>query len=111
MRLIDADALFELIKEHDYMLAIDRLNSKDYGMFTSGIKEAIDLTPTVEPMQWISVKERFPDVVRCKECKHGENNCYVNGLTLCKRPIYGEVEGTVNTLMAESDFCSYGERK
>ena len=60
MRLIDADFLLKLIKENDYMLVVDNLNSRDYGMFTTGIEQAIDLTPTVEPMQWISVKYRLP---------------------------------------------------
>ena len=40
MRLIDADALFDVITKHDYTL-IDRINSHDRGMFTIGIKQAI----------------------------------------------------------------------
>lgn len=47
-RYIDADALKDVIQQHDYPLA-DRLNSVDNGMFTLGIFQAIDKMPTVSP--------------------------------------------------------------
>ena len=47
-RYIDADALKDVIQQHDYPLA-DRLNSVDNGMFTLGIFQAIDQMPTVSP--------------------------------------------------------------
>lgn len=46
MRTIDADALKDVIQQHDYPLA-DRLNSVDNGMFTLGIFQAIDQMPTI----------------------------------------------------------------
>jgi len=47
-RYIDADALKDVIQQHDYPLA-DRLNSVDNGMFTLGIFQAIDEQPTLSP--------------------------------------------------------------
>jgi len=46
MRLIDADALKEVITANHYLLS-SRNNSIDYGMFTTGIIQAIDNAPTV----------------------------------------------------------------
>ena len=47
MRLIDADALKEIIKIYDYPLR-NNLNSIDNGMYTLGIMQAIDSMPTIE---------------------------------------------------------------
>lgn len=44
-RLIDANGLYKLIEENSYTL-VDRINSKDKGMFLTGIKEAIEAMPT-----------------------------------------------------------------
>lgn len=40
-RLIDADELMAIIREHDYPLR-GHFNSTDNGMFTIGIQEAVD---------------------------------------------------------------------
>ena len=48
MRPIDADALKDVIQQHDYPL-VDWLNSRDNGMFTLGIFQAIDQMPTLSP--------------------------------------------------------------
>ncbi len=45
-RLIDADKLMKVIEENDYTLS-SRLNTIDRGMFTIGIKQAIDESPTI----------------------------------------------------------------
>lgn len=58
-RYIDADKLYELIRTNDYKLATKN-GSIDYGMFTVGIKQAIDEQPTAD----------VAEVVRCKDCKH-----------------------------------------
>ena len=57
-RLIGANELYKLIEENSYTL-VDRINSKDKGMFLIGIKEAIDKCPTVynidkviEQLEW-----------------------------------------------------------
>lgn len=48
MRLIDADALKELIVSNVYPVA-DYFNSRDYGLFwTGGIEKAIDDAPSIE---------------------------------------------------------------
>jgi len=49
-RLIDADALKEIIKAHDYPLRA-HFNSTDNGMFTIGIQQAVDETPTIIPAE------------------------------------------------------------
>ena len=91
-RLIDADALMDVIREHEYRLATKQ-GSIDYGMFTLGIQQAVDEQPTVDAVP----------VVRCKDCKHYEihkpkvlENCERNGYIIPMKP---------------DDFCSYGERK
>ena len=65
MRLIDADSLFDTIKQHEYKLA-NRFNSIDDGMFTIGIKQAIDEAPTVEAEP---VKHgKWTDKHKCSVC-------------------------------------------
>ena len=47
-RLINADALKEMICNHVYPV-VDYFNNKDYGMFwTGGIEKAIDEQPTID---------------------------------------------------------------
>ena len=58
-RLIDANALMDVIRQHEYRLATKQ-GSIDYGMFTLGIQQAVDEQPTVDAVE----------VVRCKDCKH-----------------------------------------
>lgn len=58
MRLIDADALKEVISGNSYILR-DSINSMNFGMFWDGIEQAIDESPTIDATP----------VVRCKECK------------------------------------------
>ena len=47
MRLIDADALMDVIRQHEYRLATKQ-GAIDYGMFTLGIQQAVDEEPTVD---------------------------------------------------------------
>ena len=78
-RYIDADALKDVIQQHDYPLA-DRLNSVDNGMFTLGIFQAIDEQPTISPDEvrgvgkWERYEKENPNARKCSRCK----NCYVN---------------------------------
>ena len=58
-RLIDADALMDVIRQHEYRLATKQ-GSIDYGMFTLGIQQAVDEQKTIDAVE----------VVRCKDCKH-----------------------------------------
>ena len=61
MRLIDADTLMDVIRQHEYRLATKQ-GSIDYGMFTLGIQQAVDEQQTIDAVP----------VVRCRECKQGE---------------------------------------
>ena len=96
-RLIDADALMDVIRQHEYRLATKQ-GSIDYGMFTLGIQQAVDEQPTVDAVP----------VVRCKDCKHwnirkGNDPTqlyFCNFNNLWSKPC-----------RAPYDFCSYGERK
>lgn len=72
MRLIDADALKQVISSHTYPVQ-DYYNSRDYGMFwTGGIEKAIDEAPTIdaEPIRhgkWYA----YPiaeDICQCSKC-------------------------------------------
>ena len=74
MRLIDADALMDVIREHEYRLATKQ-GSIDYGMFTLGIQQAVDEQPTIdaEPVKrgrWGTNSDR-PDSLICSVCKCG----------------------------------------
>ena len=92
MRLIDADALMDVIRQHEYRLATKQ-GSIDYGMFTLGIQQAVDEQPTIDDVP----------VVRCKDCKRWERHTEVNrDYGGCRR---------YNSTMRYDDFCSYGERK
>lgn len=76
-RLIDADKLFETIKTHEYLLS-QRHNATDYGMFTLGIKEAIDIQPTVEERKhghWVWEKNKI-----CAMCSHCGQGSYDEGM-------------------------------
>lgn len=48
--LISREALKKVITANHYLLSAKN-NSTDYGMFTTGIMEAIDNAPTVEPQK------------------------------------------------------------
>ena len=91
MRLIDADALMETIRAHDYPLR-SHFNSTDNGMFTIGIQQAVDEQPTVDAVE----------VVRCKDCKWYvpytmENKTY----KMCRKAHLG----------SDDFYCADGERK
>lgn len=118
MRLIDADALMKVIREHDYPLR-SHFNSTDNGMFTIGVQQAVDDAPTIDAVR----------VVRCKDCvwfepKHILHNdgtvTYVaedaesvtidvgiNCQATCRRYSYIK-----NLFVSDSgnDYCSRGEK-
>ena len=81
-RYIDADKLYELIRTNDYRLATIN-GSIDYGMFTIGIKQAIDEIPTADVTEvrhgkWLTWEEQFPDRKPTKKNNLGVfcNNCH-----------------------------------
>ena len=71
MRLIDADALKEAIKNDMYVVDYG-VEGAIYGMYWSGIENAIDEQPTVEQKagKWlIAEKDRYMvHSVRCSVC-------------------------------------------
>ena len=99
MRLIDADALMDVIRQHEYRLATKQ-GSIDYGMFTLGIQQAVDEQQTID----------YVPVVRCRECKHWKPSGSKAGNSFSDMEYIGGCEFT-NYYRTESDFCSYGERK
>ena len=89
-RLIDANALMDVIKQHEYRLATKQ-GSIDYGMFTLGIQQAVDEQPTIDAVP----------VVRCSECKYHEDTS-VAGYKHCY---------LIDKIVYYNGFCSYGIRK
>ena len=98
-RLIDANALMDVIRQHEYRLATKQ-GSIDYGMFTLGIQQAVDEQQTIDAVP----------VVRCRECKHWKPSGSKAGNSFSDMEYIGGCEFT-NYYRSESDFCSYGERK
>lgn len=91
-RLIDADALMDVIRQHEYRLATKQ-GSIDYGMFTLGIQQAVDEQKTIDAVE----------VMRCKDCKYWQDN---NGGYPHDECRWGNGETP-----DPDDFCSYGELK
>ena len=73
MRPIDADALMDVIKQHEYRLATKQ-GSIDYGMFTLGIQQAVDEQPTVDAVP-VSELEKLRDYL------YAEDLIFIRGLT------------------------------
>lgn len=64
MRMIDADALKEKIVDNSYLITYDyEFKSVESGMSLTGIQQAIDEMPTVEP-SWDEM------LVICDNCGH-----------------------------------------
>ena len=83
MRLIDADALKEIISGNSYILR-DSINSMNFGMFWDGIEQAIDESPTIDAVP----------VVRCKDCF-----------------LYGECKAAEWYGENGNGYCSVGDRR
>ena len=102
-RLIDANALMDVIKQHEYRLATEQ-GSIDYGMFTLGIQQAVDEQPTIDAVP----------VVRCSECKHHrdkneqEQQYLAEDTLICTSQ--DATEDCWNAVWP-NHFCSCGERK
>lgn len=73
MRLIDADALMDVIRQHEYRLATKQ-GAIDYGMFTLGIQQAVDEQPTVDAVP-VSELEELRDYL------YAEDLIFMRGLT------------------------------
>ena len=93
-RLIDADALMDVIRQHEYRLATKQ-GSIDYGMFTLGIQQAVDEQPTIDAAP----------VIRCRECSKWQKKYTTwlcRGFGYCTECMMG---------CHADNYCSYGERK
>lgn len=88
MRLIDADALKERLKE--YCIDGDEQAVQWYDIM--GIDETIDNAPTIDAVQ----------VIRCKDCKYYDTPKNFKK-PYCMRGAYVKVNA--------DDYCSKGERK
>ena len=86
MRLIDADALHEALKTKQKWVV--RCGDKHNEGYTyDQVHFAIDDAPTIDAVS----------VVRCKECKHWNDND-----VFCRYFVKGHTDA--------DDYCSYGER-
>ena len=86
MRLIDAD----FFNNFDYS-CFDGPLSEDAIQGMNTVLDLIDKSPTIDAVE----------VVRCKDCKRGKP------VTICDYTACEYLE----TVMPNSGFCSYGERK
>lgn len=84
MRLIDADAI---VYTHEIARSLEDGHNWNELCVT---QDDIEDTPTIDAVE----------VVRCKDCKHYEEN---DGC--------GWLDYDYVTMMKPEDFCSYGERK
>ena len=85
-RLIEADALMDVIRQHEYRLATKQ-GSIDYGMFTLGIQQAVDEQPTVDAVP-VSELEKLRDYL------YAEDLIFMRGLAKLNKLIakYGGTE-------------------
>lgn len=87
MRLIDADALMKVIREHDYPLR-SHFNSTDNGMFTIGVQQAVDEAPTIDAVpvvrgEWRCCEDWSESTTDCPaECQSAGYVCSACGIGL-----------------------------
>ena len=101
-RLIDANALMDVIRKNEYPVAA-RLGSIDNGMFTVGIQQAVDEQPTVDAVEvvhgrWIqgeSVLDKYGggSIYHCSECGDWYHNFVPNYCPNCGAKMDGDTIG------------------
>lgn len=112
MRLIDADALMETIRAHEYPLK-SHFNSTDRGMFTIGIQQAVDEQPTIPTASpWHRVEDELPEPnIQCL-VRDDDNNCAVGYYRQDARawdsPFFGLVERD-DVYYEDGDLCRIGK--
>lgn len=110
MRLIDADKM--AVEESEaYISALcqikDDLTRSVNAVVHTKIQRLIADTPTVDAVE----------VVRCKDCRHSDDECHKDGLRYCMRGIKADdYNGTgciypIELVVRDVDYCSYGERR
>lgn len=108
MRLIDADALKEIISGNSYILR-DSINSMNFGMFWDGIEQAIDESPTIDAVP----------VVWCKDCKywdkdtlrHNSNDVAEWDECECEMLANRDRWNEIDRYCCGLHFCADGERR
>lgn len=85
--LISREALKKVITENHYLLSAKN-NSTDYGMFTTGIMQAIDNAPTVEGRPhgvWIRTGSLGNGNAQyeCSNCHHGDEQAESQEVPYC----------------------------
>lgn len=93
MRLIDADALKEKAAKFQLVVDKDKIISTTYQLTA----DELNSLPTIDAVE----------VVRCRDCKFSElfqNDSRGVMARYCKA-------FTFKRMVADNDFCSYGERK
>lgn len=96
-RYINADEFAKQAYEVAYPIVHDN-NSHERGLTLMGIAQLLDEQPTADVVE----------VVRCKECKHYNNNKKLYNDDVCEILYYCD---GIHRTVCEQDYCSYGERK
>ena len=100
-RLIDANALFEFLKEQ---------RDKETGAYSKGRNNGINVAIGAIRNEQICLTVDAVAVVRCKDCKHWKPSGSMAGNSEDDlQPIGGCI--WANCCRRANDFCSYGERK
>lgn len=100
MRLIDAEKVIEDLTAMKAQLDVDAI-------LIDGMIAGLKRQPKVDAVE----------VVRCKDCKHSDDECHKDGLRYCMRGIKADdYNGTgyiypIELVVRDVDYCSYGERR
>lgn len=102
MRLIDADALNELLEHHERTLLynVKRGNSNKSRDFIMGVEDGYYRVQS--DIKWIPTVDAV-EVVRCGKCRHYQGNHDVPGCAPCD---FWGIGGVM-----WDDFCKRGERR
>lgn len=124
-RLIDANALMEVIRQHEYPLATKQ-GAVDYGMFTLGIQQAVDEQTTADAVEVVRIEEVKQIILQTFDnliVTHRDisNSHFYDPEKHLGIPqsgddyygIYADVMEIARRLVnaALNELCSYGERK
>ena len=117
MRPIDADALMETIKAHDYLL-VSHINSRDSGMFTLGIQQAVDEqnTLTLDDLrpkgEWIieihkeSVNYRWNATAHCPFCNNPLGEVYAGMFPSFDDEVAQQIMRDITSQLYLPRYCS-----
>lgn len=101
-KLIDAELIIEELEK-----IIQLVKDADGVKVVPLVENALDITSEYLKTGKVAPKFDFANVVRCKECRHGEK---------MKSKLAGRITAVFchknkkERFMLENDYCSYGER-